>query len=131
LDSHADQKLEDIMKCDFSDASGGSAQRGFEPLFHLNVHLNDAKVIPLDEIGEEVIEDFILPPRGKSSEDQFDLLVHLEIEPERAEDEVEAEPEDGDLFKVMYKKTLPNIHNFWIKLEPDASEFKAQIASDF
>lgn len=69
MDAHADQKIGEIMKCDFSDASGGQAQRGYEPLFHLNVHLNDSKVIPLDEIGQEPIDDFILPPRGISTED--------------------------------------------------------------
>lgn len=30
------------MQMDFDDASGnGQAQRGYEPLFHLNVYLND------------------------------------------------------------------------------------------
>jgi hypothetical protein len=93
------------------------------------VHLNDSKVIPIDEIGQVPIDDFILPPRGTSTEDQFDLLAHLELEPVKAEDEeAEEEAETGDVEIVqLYKKTLPNIHNFWIKLEPDATEFKNQI----
>lgn len=42
-----------------------------------------------------------------------------------------AEPGDDVVVNQLYKKTLPNIHNFWIKLEPEASEFKAQVVSDF
>ena len=42
LDAHAAEKLPDIMKMEFDDAAGsGQAQRGYEPLFHLNVILND------------------------------------------------------------------------------------------
>jgi hypothetical protein len=64
------------------------------------VHLNDSKVIPLDEIGQEPINEFILPPRGESTEEDFDLLVHLEIEPEKDDDEVEIEDVDDD---AMFK----------------------------
>ena len=91
--------------------------------------LNDSKVIPLEEIGQQPIEDFILPPRGTSEEHDFDLLSHLELEPTKNEEEEEEEEEEaGDVEIVqLYKKTLPNIHNFWIKLEPERSEFKMQI----
>jgi hypothetical protein len=64
-------------------------------LFHLNVQLDDSKTIPIDEIGQVPIDDFILPPRGKSKEEEFDLLSHLELEKERAEDE-EEEADDPD-----------------------------------
>jgi hypothetical protein len=70
-----------------------------------------------------------LPDRGTSTEDQFDLLAHLELEPiKNEEEEEEEEVEAGDVEIVqLYKKTLPNIHNFWIRLEPERSEFKMQI----
>lgn len=135
LDAHATEKLPDIMKMEFDDASGnGQAQRGYEPLFHLNVILNDSKVIPIEEIGQQPIDDFILPNRGTSTEDEFDLLAHLELEPVKNEDDEEEEEEEeaGDVeIQQLYKKTLPNIHNFWIRLEPERSEFKNQIKSDF
>jgi len=84
------------MEMDFDDASGnGQAQRGYEPLFHLSVLLDDNKTIPIEEIGKEKIEDFILPPRGKSEEKDFDLLSHLELEKEKGDDE-EDEEDDGD-----------------------------------
>jgi hypothetical protein len=55
----------------------------------------------------------------------------LELEAVKNEEE-EEESDNGDVeIMQLYKKTLPNVHNFWIKLEPDASEFKNQIASDF
>jgi len=104
------------------------------PLFHLNVILNDSKVIPIEEIGQQPIDDFILPNRGTSTEDEFDLLAHLELEPVKNEDDEEEEEEEeaGDVeIQQLYKKTLPNIHNFWIRLEPERSEFKNQIKSDF
>jgi dynein heavy chain len=130
LDAHASEKLPEIMKMEFDDASGnGQAQRGYEPLFHLNVILNDSKAIPVEEIGQTPIDDFILPTRGTSTEDEFDLLAHLELEPiKNEEEEEEEEIEAGDVEIVqLYKKTLPNIHNFWIRLEPERSEFKMQI----
>jgi hypothetical protein len=38
-----------------------------------------------------------LPPRGTSTEDQFDLLAHLELEPEKKEDEEEEEEVPDDV----------------------------------
>jgi len=40
------------------------------------------------------IDDFILPPRGKSVPEEFDLLAHLEIEEIVEGDEGEEEVED-------------------------------------
>jgi len=31
----------------------------------------------------------------------------------------------------LYRQTLPNVHNFWIKMEPDKQDFKNQIQQDF
>lgn len=135
LDTYADEKLPEIMQMDFNDANGnGQAQRGYEPLFYLNVNLNDSKPIPEEEIVKVPIDEFILPPRGKSKEEDFDLLCHLEIEqvkPEgEEEEEDDAEPVDVPIIQ-LYKKTLPSAHKFWIKLEPDAEDFNNQIMSDF
>ena len=97
LDSYADEKLPEIMLMDFGDANGnGQAQRGYEPLFYLNVNLNDSKPIPDEEIGKVQIDEFILPPRGKSKEEDFDLLCHLEVEQVKPEGEEEEEEEGGE-----------------------------------
>jgi len=99
----------------------------------LNVNLNDSKPIPEEEIEKVPIDEFILPPRGKSKEEDFDLLCHLEIEqvkPEGEEEEEEDEPVDVPVVQLD-KKTLPSAHKFWIKLEPEAEDFNNQIMSDF
>ena len=133
LDAHADEKLPEIMVMEFDDAAGnGQAQRGYEPLFHLSVKLNRTIEIPVEEIGEVPLDDFVLPPRGKSTEDEFDLLGHLELEPERDEDEPEEEDPDAVVEIVQKKKAVvPTIHNFWIKLEPDSDKFKQAILRSF
>lgn len=39
-----------------------------------------------------MIDDFVLPPRGNSKLEEFDLLAHLEIEaPNEDEEDVEVE----------------------------------------
>ena len=99
------------------------------------MQLNDSKPIPSEEISLVPIDEFILPPRGKSKEEDFDLLCHLEVEvvkPEGEEEEEESEEEAADVPPPqLYRKTLPNAHKFWIKLEPDAEEFNQQIMMDF
>lgn len=133
LDVHANERLPDIMKMEFDDASGnGQAQRGYEPLFHLNVLLDDSKPIPVEEIGRVPIDDFRLHPNGTSKEEDFDLLAHLELEKEKGDEEEEEEGEPDEIEVVqLYRQELKNVHNFWIKLEPDSQDFKQQIASDF
>ena len=64
------------------------------------------------------------------------MLCHLEVEAVKPEGEEEEEVEEGgepvDVPVVqLYKKTLPSAHKFWIKLEPDAEEFKNQLMMDF
>jgi dynein heavy chain len=95
LDSFCD--MEKVMTMDFDEAMRQPAppQRGREPLFNVSVTLNDSKPIPANEIKKVVCEDFILPPRGHSKESDFDLLCHLELEPEKTEKGEEEEPEGG------------------------------------
>jgi len=133
LDVHANERLPEIMKMEFDDASGnGQAQRGYEPLFHLNVMLDDTKAISVEEIGKVPIDDFRPHPNGTSKEEDFDLLAHLELEKEKGEEEEEeeGEPEEVEVIQ-LYRQELKDVHKFWIKLEPDAQDFKQQIASDF
>ena len=42
------------------------------------VTLDDQKELPESEIVSVVIEDFVPPPRGKSTEEEYDLLTHIE-----------------------------------------------------
>lgn len=43
-----------------------------------------------------VCDDFVLPPRGTSEEKDWDLLVHLEIEPESEGKQGGEEEEEPD-----------------------------------
>ena len=75
--------------------------------------MNDEAPLPPDEIKDEPIDDFLLPPRGKSEPKDFDLLAHLEVKEiiEGEEDDDGDGDEDGgdDLFVQKYRKVTPNI----------------------
>lgn len=83
---------------DFDEAMRQPAppQRGSEPLFSVQLTLNDKVAIPANEVKKVVCEEFILPPRGTSKDSDFDLLCHLELEPEKAEKGEEEEAAGGE-----------------------------------
>lgn len=123
--------MEEVMKMDFDEQNqqGHTQHRGKEPLFYVGVSLTDRNHIPEDEIKEALLDDFILPPRGTSQEEDFDLLSHLQLEPE-----VEEQEDDGDdggedaneknlVIEQLYKKIVPNIHKFWLEMVPDEVAF--------
>lgn len=119
LDAFCD--MEKVMTMDFDEAMRQPAppQRGREPLFNVSVTLNDARPIPEKEIKKIVCEDFVLPPRGHSKEEDFDLLCHLELEPEKTEKgEEEAEEgekaEENKVVELKYKSIVPNISDHWL-----------------
>jgi hypothetical protein len=71
-------------------------------------------------------DDFRLPPGGTSKESDFDLLCHLELEPEKQEkkggaDDDEEEEEGGvNAAEVQkYKSTVPQIQEYWLRMIPD------------
>jgi dynein heavy chain len=68
--------MEKIMGTEFDDDGGNGmqAQRGQEPLFYINVTIEDSKPIHPDEIVDVPIDDFIPPTRGTSQVKDFDLL---------------------------------------------------------
>lgn len=80
------------------------------------------------------IDDFVLPPRGKSIEQDFDIFAHLELEEDKNEEDEEladgAEPEIKAATQ-KYKRTMPDIHNRWTVFSPDESEFSDRINTDF
>jgi len=65
------------------------------------------------------VEDFRLPPSGTSQEKDFDLLCHIDVDPELTEEEArkkmeESEPEDAmeeheEKAAPRLKKTVPRI----------------------
>ena len=90
------------MNVDFDEEGGGGmqAQRGNEPLFYVNVKIEDSKPIPEEEIVEVPLDDFVMAPRGTSEIKDFDLLTHIEIEPEAEEEEDEDYGEEKEVVHV-------------------------------
>ena len=77
-------KLKKIMKIDLNDANNASAVpvHSHNPLFLVKLELQSEVPIPDSEIAKVEIEDFKYPPHGTSHPQDFDLLSHLELEPE-------------------------------------------------
>ena len=136
LDSIADMEMIMTMQFD-ADNGAGQAPRGAEPLFYTNVTLDDHKELPESEIVQLEIDDFMPPPRGKSRDEDFDLIAHIDIlEPKEDEaEEVDEYGEDDDAASgappVIYSKTTPNIQKFWIKLDPDQNAFSSIVIETF
>ena len=98
------------MKMDLNDANNAPAApvRGHDPLFSVSLEFQSGENIPEHEIVKEEIEDFKPPPHGTSTEKDFDLLNHLELEPEveegKEEEEVEVDEEEEDVDPLFLKK---------------------------
>lgn len=64
-------------------------------------------------------------------------MAHLTLEEAKVEGEEEEEDEDPDAEKEdevavpIFKKVVPNIQKFWIKMKPDHDEYIAVILSTF
>ena len=81
-------------------------------------------------------DDFRLPPGGTSQDKDFDLLCHLELEPEKEEGKKDDEEEEAEEDKVeeiiqKYKLTIPNIQNYWLKMVPDDEGFIDEVVRSF
>ena len=79
------------------------------------------------------IPEFVLPPRGTSTLEDFDPLAHLELEePKEAGEEDEEEEEEVNLVsEPIYKKTVPNIQEKWLRTEPDKHDYIEVIIRTF
>lgn len=117
--------MEKVMNTDYDDTAPPASSapgRTLDPLFYVAVKLCDENEIPATEIKEVRIDDFT---RDSKLVD-FEPLAHLELE-EIKEDESDApsdggEPEDP-IFAPIYKKTIPKIEKYWLRLEPDAEDY--------
>lgn len=116
--------MEKVMNTDYDEtaqpASSGPG-RALDPLFYVSVKLCDENEIPADEIKEERIDDFT---RDSKLED-FEPLTHLELEetkPDESEASDAGEPEDP-IFVPIYKKVIPKIEKYWLRLEPDSEDY--------
>jgi hypothetical protein len=128
--------MEEVMNADFADQQGATGpQRGSEPLFKVETKLCHEEKIPETEIHDVQIEPFVLPPRGTSVQEEFDLLAHLELEPEKEEgeeeEEEEGEKEEDEIIEPIYKKVVPNIQTYWLRMQPDKNDYIEVIIKTF
>lgn len=90
-----DCDMSKIMATDFDETNQtGTVVRGQEPLFLVQVELDDKEDIPENEIVNKRIEYF---NQKTSKIEEFDLLSHCELEPEKeegAESDEEEDPEE-------------------------------------
>lgn len=77
--------------------------------------------IPGHEVKKVVCDEFILPPRGTSKDSDFDLLCHLELEPEKVKGEEDdgaaeggAAAEKANVAEIKYKSVVPGIQKYWL-----------------
>lgn len=59
----------------------------------------------------------------------------MELEPEKEEGEEEEEEEgeksEAEVAPPIYKKTVPNIQNYWLKMQPDKKDYIEVIIKTF
>jgi dynein heavy chain len=126
----ANCSLDDLMGVDLNDSNNTPAApiRGHDPLFVVNLEFHPENEIPQSAMVKEETEDFKPPPHGTSQPKDFDLLTHLELEPEIEEGKDLEEEEESDenvdpMFAKIYKDTCPDIHNQWLKITPSRDDF--------
>lgn len=103
------------MDFDESTRQGAPAGRGREPLFYVGIQLYDRNEIPNYAIQQIPCDEFRLPPGGTSKEEDFDMLCHLEVEPEKEEKKKGEEDDEDEQEDIMaepeqkYKLVVPTI----------------------
>ena len=123
--------IESICNAEQIDSNALNAPRGLEPLFYIQIKL-DEKPISKDMEQVRAIEDFVLPPRGTSEAKDFDPLGHLIIE--EINDDEEEEPMPGDEEKLpdpIYQRTVPDIEKHWLTTSPSRHEYVEVILKTF
>jgi hypothetical protein len=71
--------IEEICNGDASDANATSAPRGLEPLFYVEIKLDEREITPTME-ASILIPEFNLKPKGESEVKDWDPLAHLIID---------------------------------------------------
>ena len=116
------------MTMDLDEANNPPAApvRGTDPLFSVVLELNDKDDIPEHKIIKVECDDFKPPPHGTSQPRDFDLVTHLELEPDPGEVE-EGDADDSEekeeVIEKKYKDTCPDIHHIWLNLTPSKQDF--------
>jgi hypothetical protein len=115
--------------------------KGMEPMFKVSVLFDPEHEVPPTEIVLVKPEDFKLPPYGTSKPEDFDPTVHLELEPEKLEDEEEPIDEDEDIENMSFdsdgkpkrrvpkvmKQLAPTLFKRWLFIDPSKDEILTMV----
>jgi len=88
----------------------------------------------VDDLQKTDVHDFKLPPHGHSKDEDFDPVVHYELEPEKEEEE----EEDGDVSfdsdgnaKVkkdkVWRIVAPTLYLTWLYISPEKKIILAKL----
>lgn len=127
LDTSCDIKL--ICEGDQSDSNITTAPRGLEPLFYVEVKLDERPISKSDEDSRQ-IEEFILPPRGTSEIQDFDPIAHLVIEEEKKVEDEPVEEEEKPPEPII-QRTVPKIDQLWLTMSPSKEDYVNVIQRTF
>lgn len=112
------------------DSAALTAPRGLEPLFYVEIKL-DEKPIPESMEVSRQIEDFILPPRGTSQVQDFDPLAHMVIDEPGADDDGMDGEDEEKMPEPVYQRTVPGIEKHWLETAPSCNKYVDLINKTF
>lgn len=120
------------MAIEFDESKTVAVIRGQDPLFDVKLVLDTSKKITEEHIQLVDLVDFKLYPQGPSQIYDFDILAHIELEPEKIveegnEDDSSAMSEEEQQEEVVevkkYQQKCQNIEYLWLRLSPSKDDF--------
>lgn len=116
---------------------GSVAKRAYArvpPLFLIQAKFEEDE-IPANEYKTEKIDKYEPPPFGHSKPEDFDPVVHLELEEERNdEDDEDQEMNMSEMEEVderIERTIIPNLHKYWLKMRPSKTDYFNSILTCF
>ena len=110
-----------------------------EPLFYLTINDCFDREIEKNQIKQQILSEFMLPPLGNSQNQDFNILCHVFVKPvsqakkktkEETDENQEDEEEDIDIYdenKKYNRNICPNLYRIWLEIKPNLDEFMAGI----
>jgi dynein heavy chain len=121
-----------------ADAGGGFGGPASEiPLFVASCEFYQYEPDESDFV-EELVDPFVLPPLGRSTKEDFNPMVHLELEDEKAEGEAEEsnkgyqdmEEPDSDDQKLALRRAA-GLSKKWLDITPNKKELSVLLNDAF
>mmetsp|Transcript_30959 Transcript_30959/g.47349 ORF Transcript_30959/g.47349 Transcript_30959/m.47349 type:complete len:271 (+) Transcript_30959:3157-3969(+) len=95
--------------------------------------------IPSSYYYTDIINLFELPPLGRSTKDDFNPMVHMEIEPEEvkksgddsSESEANLEESIDSMANKVKVKKVKDLHKLWLNIQPDQHDLFSLLSENF